>query len=215
MYRFYIFDLDGTILDTLDDLADSLNYALAFCGVPQRTRAETQAFVGNGYRKLIERALGDRSGDTALLERVLQTFTDYYAAHSKIKTKPYDGIVELLQTLNGRGAVCAVVSNKFDGAVKTLVPYYFGELFSAAFGSDEAAGLKRKPAPDTVLAVMRSLGATAKETVYIGDSDVDIQTAQNAGLPCVAVTWGFRDKAFLKEKGATVLVDEPWQIAEL
>ena len=212
MYRFYIFDLDGTILDTLDDLADSLNYALKSHGLPQRMRAEVQAFVGNGYRNLIERALGDRAKDADLVDGVLQTFTAYYAENSQIKTKPYDGIEELLQTLIARGAKCAVVSNKFNGAVKTLIPHYFGDTFAAAFGSDEAAGLKRKPAPDTVFAVMQSLGATA---VYIGDSDVDIQTAKNAGLPCIAVTWGFRDEQFLKEKGATVFANEPWQIAEL
>jgi phosphoglycolate phosphatase len=215
MYRFYIFDLDGTILDTLDDLTDSLNYALSAHGLPQRTRAETQAFLGNGYRKLIECAVGERALESEVVDGVLQTFTAYYAEHSQIKTKPYDGIELLLQTLTARGAKCAVVSNKFNGAVKTLIPHYFGDAFAAAFGSDESIGLMRKPAPDTVLAVMKTLGATAEDTVYIGDSDVDLETAKNAGLPCIAVTWGFRDRQFLKDHGATVFVDKPCQIAEL
>ena len=214
MYDFYIFDLDGTILDTLDDLADGVNYALAAHGFPQRTRAEVQAFVGNGYRVLMERAVGERAA-CGVIDEVVKTFTAYYAEHSQVKTKPYDGIIELLQTLNARGAKCAVVSNKFNGAVQTLIPAYFGGVFAAAFGSDESVGLKRKPAPDTVFAVMETLGATAENTVYIGDSDVDLQTAKNAGLPCIAVTWGFRDKEFLKAHGATVFADKPCEIANL
>lgn len=194
-----IFDLDGTVLDTLDDLADSLNYSLAFHGFSQRTKEEVREFVGNGIRNLIERALPGSAADTEIAA-VFQTFIEYYRMHCFDKTKPYAGIPELLQKLKEKGYLTAVVSNKADAVVQKLCRRYFGGLFDYAAG--ERNGVPKKPAPDSVLHVMEIFGKTADATLYIGDSEVDIKTAQNAGIDCLSVTWGFRDFSFLKLQGA-------------
>lgn len=197
-----IFDLDGTILDTLDDLADSLNYSLAFHGFSPRTREEVRKFVGNGIRNLIERALpAQTSGDIA--QTVFRTFIDYYKLHCFDKTKPYAGIPELLQKLKEKGYLLAVISNKADAVVQKLCLRYFDGLFDYAAG--ERTGIPKKPAPDSVLAVMEIFHKNAEATLYIGDSEVDIKTAQNAGIDCLSVTWGFRDALFLKQQGAKKL----------
>lgn len=209
MYEFFLFDLDGTLLDTLDDLHAATNAALTAFGLPKRTKEEVRSFVGNGIRKLIERAVGkpDRR-----FEEILQCFKRYYGEHCEDETQPYEGVIDLLKAIKERGGKCAVVSNKADFAVKKLAKTYFGELVYVAIGENEEAGVKKKPAPDSVFAAMKALNADPKRTVYIGDSEVDIQTAKNAGLSCVSVTWGFKDEEFLKANGATTIVRTPNEI---
>ena len=212
MYKTVIFDLDGTLLDTLDDLTDATNAALCEYGLPVRTKAEVCAFIGNGIKKLIERAIGYPYEN---FDEVLQFFKVYYGAHCADKTQPYAGIIPLLQELKKRGVQTAVVSNKADFAVKQLANAYFGELLAEAVGENEEAGVRKKPAPDSVLAVMEKLGAEKRTTVYIGDSEVDVQTAKNAGVDGVCVTWGFREAEFLIENGAERLINQPSEILGL
>ncbi len=206
MYQALVFDLDGTLLDTLDDLTDAVNAAMQSVGLAARTKTEVCSFVGNGIAKLIERAVGEYV-DKA--QPALAYFKEYYALHCADKTKPYEGILPLLQALKDRGVKTAVVSNKADFAVKSLSKDYFDGLLLAAVGENEALGVRKKPAPDSLIAVMEYLGVTPEQTLYVGDSEVDIQTAKNAGVDCACVTWGFREKAFLKENGGTRFVDKP------
>lgn len=210
MYETIVFDLDGTLLDTLEDLADATNAALQLYGLPLRALDEIRAFVGNGAAKLIERAVG--KADKILQENVLVAFKTYYGEHCADKTAPYAGVLPLLKTLRECGVKTAVLSNKPDFAVKSLSQEYFGGLLQAAVGENEAAGIRKKPAPDALFSVMEALSADPKTTVYVGDSEVDIQTAKNAGIDCICVTWGFRDKAFLEEQGGTCFVDVPQEI---
>lgn len=211
-YKYVIFDLDGTILDTLDDLADATNAALASMGYPKRTRDEVRMFVGNGIRKLIERATPDGISEEDTV-KTHEAFTAYYSVHCKDKTKPYDGIPELVAELRENGIRSAVVSNKADYAVKALCEEYFGTLFDISIGERE--GIRKKPAPDSVLEVMRLMGADAEHTIYIGDSDVDIMTAKNSGIGCIGVSYGFRGRDFLKEHGAEVIADTVAELREL
>ncbi|MBR6337246.1 MAG: HAD family hydrolase [Ruminococcus sp.] len=211
-YNCVIFDLDGTILDTLDDLADAANAALASQGYPQRTRDEVRLFVGNGIRKLIERATPDGVSEEDIV-RTHEAFTAYYSKHCKDKTKPYDGIPELVAELRENGIRTAVVSNKADYAVKALCEEYFGSLFDISVGERE--GIRKKPAPDSVLEVMRALGADPGHTIYIGDSDVDVMTAKNSGIGCIGVSYGFRGREFLIEHGAEVIADTVSELREL
>lgn len=213
-YDTIVFDLDGTLLDTLDDLMDATNYALGQMGFPARSRKEVEAFVGNGVAKLIERAVptGTSSADAA---RTLDIFKPYYALHSKDKTAPYPGVPETLNALRAKGCKLAVVSNKFDAAVKALAQDYFPGLMDMAAGENEAGGVPKKPHPAMVLQTLAALGSTPDRAVYVGDSDVDLQTASNSGLPCISVTWGFRDRSFLLDHGATVLIDSPAQLVSL
>lgn len=207
-YRCAIFDMDGTILNTLDDLADSTNATLAALGYPIRTRDEVRRFVGNGTKLLIKRALPEGTDDDTV-EAVHQQFNAYYGAHCEIKTKPYPGIEAMLKVLGDNGIKTAVVSNKPDFAVKKLAEQYFPGQFDIAVGENEAAGIRKKPAPDSVNAVIDALGVPREDCVYIGDSDVDYQTAENAGLAHILVTWGFRDKDFLIAHGGKRFVDAP------
>lgn len=213
-YDAVIFDLDGTLLDTLDDLMDATNHALAQMGWPPRSRDEIRQFVGNGVALLMERAVpaGTSAADTA---KALAIFKDFYEPHSRDKTAPYLGVTGLLKALRDKGYRLAVVSNKFDAAVKTLVEDYFPGLLHAAAGENEAAGVPKKPAPAMVWGVMEDLGVTPDRAVYVGDSDVDLQTAKNAGLPCISVTWGFRNRDFLTAHGATVFADDPAEVLTL
>ena len=208
-YHTVIFDLDGTLLDTLDDLADAVNFALTQKGWPARTREQVQVFVGNGVGKLMERAVpsGTSPRETA---QALALFKEYYERHNRDKTAPYPGIPQLLDALRAKGCMTAVVSNKFDPAVKELMAHYFPGRLDAAAGEGE--GSPKKPDPAMVLRVMADLGADPAATVYVGDSDVDIATARNAGLPCISVTWGFRDRDFLLAAGADRLADTPAQL---
>lgn len=210
-YTLVIFDLDGTILDTLEDLTDGVNYALSECGYPVRTIEEVRGFVGNGIRKLIERALPSDTPE-AEIDRVHGIFSPYYKAHCDVKTKPYDGIPAMLQDLRDAGILTAVLSNKGDFAVQPLIRQYFPDLFTIAFG--ERAGIPRKPAPDAVFEILERLGVDKSDAVYIGDSGVDIETARNAGLPCICVDWGFRDRAQLIEAGAEKIVSTPEELLE-
>ena len=194
-----IFDLDGTLLDTLQDLADAVNYALRKEGMPERTIDEVRQFVGNGVRLLMIRAVPGGESNP-LFEETFAQFKEYYGEHCNDNTKPYEGMIELLETLKSKGYSVAIVSNKIDFAVKELSVLYFKGIVPVAIGEKE--GVRRKPAPDTVREALKELGRTAEEAVYVGDSDVDIETAKNAGMPCVSVLWGFRDREFLEEHGA-------------
>lgn len=212
MYKLAVFDMDGTILDTLEDLKDSVNYALSECGYPQRTYDEVRRFVGNGIRKLIERAVPE-GVSVSDIDRVHEVFTGHYKVHCADKTKAYDGIKPLLEQLRANGVKTAVVSNKADYGVQELCKEYFDGLFDYAVGERE--GIRRKPAPDSVNEALRVLGIPKSEAVYIGDSDVDYETAVNAGLPCISVLWGFRDEEFLRSKGASLFVREPSEILNI
>ncbi len=209
MYKTIIFDLDGTLLDTLDDLTDAVNAALGKFGLKRRTKDEVRSFIGNGIAKLIERALGEYNDR---FEGVFAEFKRYYGEHCADKTKAYEGILPLLATLKVRGVKTAVLSNKADFAVKKLAEKYFDGLLLAAVGENEAMGIRKKPAPDSLFAVMKELKADPQTTVYVGDSEVDIKTAGNAGVNCLCVTWGFRDRAFLEENGGVYFVDTPAEI---
>jgi phosphoglycolate phosphatase len=211
LYDTYIFDLDGTLLDTLDDLAAAVNYALRQHGMPEHTREDVRRFVGNGVRLLMTRAIPDGE-DNPLFEATFQTFRKYYMEHSLDTTRPYDGIPELLGELRARGKRVAVVSNKFYAATSELCHHFFPDTVEVAIGEHEAEGIRKKPAPDTVKEAFRQLGVDSRNAVYVGDSDVDLQTARNAGLPCISVLWGFRDRAFLEAHGATTFVTTPEEI---
>ena len=208
-YKTYIFDLDGTLLNTLGDLAASTNYALRRYGQEEHSLDNIRRFVGNGVRKLIERALpdGDRN---PLFDDVFALFKQHYLEHGLDTTGPYPGMMELLKELSARGKNMAVVSNKFDAATKELVAHFFGDYIKVAVGERE--NVRRKPAPDSVEEALHMLGVGKDDAVYIGDSDVDVATARNSHLPCISVLWGFRDKDFLTECGATTFVTKPEEI---
>ena len=213
-YNTYIFDLDGTLLNTLDDLATSCNYALRSHNMPERSMDEVRRFVGNGIRKLIERAVPEGT-PAEQVEAVLATFQAYYLQHSLDSTRPYNGIQQMLATLHTRGCRLAVVSNKFMTATADLVSHFFGDYIDVAIGENEAAGILRKPAPDTVLEALHRLGVGREGTVYVGDSDVDLATARNSGIPCISVLWGFRDRDFLLAHGATTFASTPAQVPDI
>ena len=212
MYHTAIFDLDGTLLDTLQDLADSANYALTLHGLPARTVEEVRQFVGNGVGLLIHRAVPEGTAEE-LEGQVLRDFRAHYLLNMENRTAPYPGVPDLLDALRAAGVRTAVVSNKFDGAVKGLCQNYFGQRVEAAIG--ESQGVARKPAPDTVFRALTELGQAPEGAVYVGDSDVDILTAKNAGLPCIAVSWGFRSRAFLEANGARVIADTMQELEQL
>ncbi|MGN1052285.1 MAG: HAD family hydrolase, partial [Candidatus Scatosoma sp.] len=191
-YDIYVFDLDGTLLNTLEDLTLSVNAAMRFVGAKERTQEEVRSFVGNGIRLLIERALGTETADEKAFSNAFSYFKEYYGAHLCDHTAPYAGITQLLTRLKAAGKKTAVVSNKADFAVRELCRRYFGTLIDVAAGENEAAGIRKKPAPDAIFTAIERLGGGA--AVYIGDSEVDIQTAQNAALPCISVCWGFKDE---------------------
>ena len=202
-----LFDLDGTLLDTLQDLIDSTNATLAHFGYPLRKPEEVRLFVGNGARRLFELALPEDSSPAAV-EEALAWFKEYYPAHSQIKTKPYDGILEALEEIRKEFPV-AVVSNKPDVAAKPLCKTYFGDIYAQG----ESSACPRKPAPDMVFAAMKALGV--ERCIYVGDSEVDVMTAKNAGVPCLAVLWGFRDKEILVEAGAEHFCENPKDLLKL
>jgi phosphoglycolate phosphatase len=211
-YKNYICDLDGTLLNTIDDLREAVNFALRENRLPLRTHAEVLSFVGNGIRLLIERAMPSDGDKHPKFDAVFDSFRAYYAIHCEDKTAPYDGILEMLRALKEDGCKIAVVSNKVDSAVQKLMPVYFGDLIDVAVGENEAAGIRKKPAPDAVFYAMERLGATKEDSVFIGDSEVDYQTAVNAGLPCISVLWGFRTREFLEGYGASDFVTDPDEI---
>ena len=198
-YKIAIFDMDGTILDTLEDLKDSLNYVLENNGFKTRTIDEVRKFVGNGIRLLVERGVGE-GASKEIVDKVFSEFNAYYKIHCKDKTKPYDGICEVVKKIKEQGIITAVVSNKSDFAVQELMPVYFPDLFDFALGLRE--GIEKKPAPDSVFEILRRYNMQKEDSVYIGDSEVDVQTAINSGIDCIAVTWGFRSIDILKKQGA-------------
>lgn len=208
-FETYIFDLDGTLLETLKDLAASTNYALRTHNMPEHSIEDVRMFVGNGVKKLMERAIPNGI-ENPQFEDVYATFRQHYLEHNLDTTKPYEGIPELLAELKARGKKLAIVSNKFYAATQELARHFFPDTIEVAIGERE--NIKKKPAPDTVIEALRQLGASKETAVYIGDSDVDIMTAKNCNMPCVSVLWGFRDKEFLMEHGATFFVKKPCQL---
>ncbi|MCR5596095.1 MAG: HAD family hydrolase [Lachnospiraceae bacterium] len=207
-----IFDMDGTVLNTLDDLTDSVNYVLDRFGLPARTASEYRQFFGNGIKYALECAVPSET-DKETIDNMLPIFKEHYDAHCLDKTRPYEGIVELMEQLSVRGYKMAIVSNKIDSAVKELNDRFFAEYVDVAIG--ERPEIQRKPAPDTVMEALKELGSNKEESVYIGDSEVDLKTADNSGLPCIAVLWGFRDKDRLLENGASVFATDPTEVVSI
>lgn len=201
-----VFDLDGTLLNTLADLKNSVNYALNRFHYPERTLEEIRNFVGNGVSTLVRRAL-PQGIDDSIHGKVLETFRAHYAEHCMDETKPYEGVPELLNELKRIGIRAAIVSNKAEFAVKILVDRFFGDTISVAVGDDTKR--RRKPAPDAVFAALEALSLAKERAVYVGDSDVDIQTATAAGVSLICCTWGFREESFLREKGASLFIRKP------
>lgn len=201
-----LFDLDGTLLDTLEDLLDATNYALRQFGYPQRTLAELRRFVGNGAENQIRLSLPEGSSPETV-QKVLSVYKPYYTAHCQIKTRPYDGVREALKQLEQDYAV-AIVSNKPDSAVKALCADHFPGIYALG----EAADCPRKPAPDMVYKAMAAIGA--ERCIYVGDSEVDVITAKNAGVPCVSVLWGFRDREDMEAVGGDIFCEKPGDLAQ-
>lgn len=208
-YELIIFDMDGTILDTLEDLKNSMNHTLRLYHMPERTLEEIRSFVGNGIGKLIERSVAKGTPKEALPE-IHKDFMEYYQLHCADKTRPYDGILTLIRTLREKGYQTAVVSNKAHAAVQDLCSQYFPSLFDLAIG--EQPSIAKKPAPDMVNLALQQLNVPREKAIYIGDSDVDVATAVNSHLDMIAVDWGFRSRQFLKEQGAETIVSAPEDI---
>lgn len=204
-----IFDMDGTILNTLDDLMDSTNFALKNNGLKERSLEEIRFFVGNGIQKLIERAV-PQGTSKEVFEKVFADFKSHYKIHCADKTSYYDGIPLVIQTLRKMGVKTAVVSNKADFAVQELVEVYFKGLFDVALG--EKTGVSKKPSPDMVNAALSVLGVEKEAAFYIGDSDVDFETAKNSSLDFIGVSWGFRGRKFLENLGAKNIIDSPEEL---
>lgn len=211
-YDTVIFDLDGTLLNTLDDLADSVNYVLEACGFPRREVEEVKKFVGNGVGRLMELSLPDGLCNP-MYEKCLKDFRRHYSGNMQNKTCAYEEIIGLLEKLSKKGFKLAIVSNKFDKAVKGLNKTYFEKYIKVAIGESE--NVHRKPSPDTVFKALEELGSTADKAVYVGDSEVDVQTAKNAEIMCVGVTWGFRSREVLEREGADYIIDKPWELLKI
>lgn len=208
-YQAIIFDLDGTLLNTLEDLMDSVNFALRQFQMPERSLEQIRRSVGNGVRRLMELSVPERLQNPEF-EEVFQAFQTHYTKHCNDKTQLYPGIALLLQRLKAQGVKMAIVSNKYHEAVQELKEMYFKEYLSVAIGEKE--GIRKKPAPDTVIEALRELEITKEQAVYVGDSDVDLKTAANSGMDCLSVTWGFRTKEELLAAGATVMINDPEEI---
>lgn len=213
-YDTVIFDLDGTLLNTLEDLADGVNAALTHFGRPERTLDEVRQFVGNGVLNLMTKAVpeGQEAED---FQQIYEWFKSYYSAHSEVKTRAYEGIPELLEQLSAHNFKMAIVSNKFHDAVCQLSEKYFGNLLPVSIGENEAAGIRKKPAPDTVFTALDRLSSTVDRAVYIGDSEVDAATARNAGMDCILVSWGFRERELLASFEPLAIADQPSDIWEI
>ena len=211
-YELIVFDMDGTILDTLKDLKNSMNHTLRLYHMPERTLDEIRSFVGNGIRKLIERAAVSGTPET-IIEAIHKDFMKHYEVHCADFTKPYDGVNDLILELKSRGYKTAVVSNKAHDAVLDLCEQYFPSLFDLALG--EKPEIAKKPAPDMVNLALEKLQISREKAVYIGDSDVDVATARNSNLDMIAVDWGFRTREFLVEQGAKTIVSHPEEILQL
>ncbi len=212
MIKAIIFDLDGTLLDTLHDLADSVNHVLTNHGMKNRTIDEIRSFIGNGVPTLIARSVPEGT-DKSVTDECVREMAEYYKDHADIKTKPYDGITELLSELNKSGIHTAVVTNKVENAAEILCNNKFGDVFSCVIGDNGKDRLK--PHPDNVFRALDILGFPREEVLYAGDSDVDMITAQNAGLRSIGVTWGFRDEEILRKNGADFIVHTPTEILKI
>ena len=211
-YKAILFDLDGTLLDTLEDMADALNRTMDRFQLPHRSLREVRSFVGNGAKRLVALATG---AEGERLEEILAVYKEDYDRNYLIKTAPYPGIMALLDRLHEAGCLVGIVSNKPDSTVQSLAEALFEGKADISVG--EKSGIRRKPAPDTVLAAMEALGVTKAEAVYVGDSEVDVMTARAAGVPCISVTWGFRDRDVLEEAGAETFADTCdalWQLLQ-
>lgn len=212
--KLVIFDLDGTLLNTIDDLAQSVNFVLKKYNYPIHGVEQYKHFVGNGITKLIERAIPENQRTTEFISKLQADFVEYYALHGKDYTKPYDGIVELLDNLKGRGITLSVASNKHHQATMELIEHYFGcDRFSLVYGKRE--GIRPKPDPTIVFDIVRECGASIAEVIYVGDSDTDMQTAQNASVLSVGVAWGFRTQQELMEHGAKYIITSPKELLGL
>ena len=211
-YNTLIFDLDGTLLNTLDDLANSVNYSLHKLNFPPRSSEEICSFVGNGIEKLIELSLPEKTSYDQFA-KCLFIFKKHYSENMKNKTRPYNGIIDLLQYLKENNYNMAIVSNKFQEGVTDLNDYYFSDYIDVAIG--KSPEMRKKPYPDTILAAIDKLGVSKENCLYIGDSEVDIKTAQNAKIKCVGVDWGFRGKDLLQELGADYVIDTPHDLISI
>ena len=211
-YDAILYDMDGTVLDTLGDLTDSVNYALAHFSFPPVDSREVAGFLGNGAKRLLTLSCPEGT-DEAVIEKILAFYLPWYNAHCRIKTAPYEGIIEMMQRFKEMGVKQAVISNKPDSAVKPLAEEFFPGLLELAVG--ESKEIRRKPAPDSVLAAAKQMNIPIGKCVYIGDSEVDIETARNAGMDCVAVTWGFRSKEQLTASGAEIMADSADELFEV
>lgn len=211
-YNTVIFDLDGTLLNTLDDLRDSLNEILIKNHYLPQTLEDVRRFVGNGVWNLVRRSLPSSCLDQEVT-KIMEEFKAHYKKNMQNKTRPYNGIMELLLDLNRFNYKVAIVSNKYDAAVKELAQTYFGNLIPVAIG--ETMEIKRKPAPDSIFSAVQELGSSLESTILVGDSETDVQTAKNAGIPCIGVTWGFRCREVLREEGADYLIDTPRELLTL
>lgn len=211
-YKAVIFDLDGTLLDTLDDLADSVNFALKNNNMPERETDEIRGFVGNGIGKLMERSIPS-GRENLYFDKAFADFKSHYEKNCRNKTKPYDKIMPMLEKLKENNIKLAIVSNKADFAVQKLSEDFFEGLIDFSVGERE--GIRRKPAPDSVNEVLKILDISKEEAVYVGDSDVDIQTAKNAGLKCISVSWGFKGRKFLEAMNAEIIIDSPDEIINI
>ena len=213
MFKVAIFDLDGTLLNTLDDLANACNYALNKFSFPTHEVEKYKTFIGNGIYKLVERAVPDNKKDKETVGKVLEVFSDYYNEHMMDMTKPYDGIINLLDELRMKGIKLAVVSNKKHEFTMGIVKKYFGDRFDIVFGHRD--NYKEKPDPSSVLEVIDKFNILKSECIYIGDSNVDIMTAKNAGVKCIGVSWGFRGKEELANEGANYLADNTTELKNI
>ncbi len=211
-YDTIIFDLDGTLLYTLEDLTISVNHALAGFTDVRRSLEEVRGFVGNGVRRLMIRSLPGGE-ENPCFEQAFAEFCRHYTVHCRDHTRPYSGIQELIQQLSRRGKKLGIVSNKPDREVKEMNEAFFGGMFGAALGERE--GVRRKPAPDSLHEAMKELGSDPEHTLYVGDSEVDILTSANAGVDCLSVTWGFRTQEHLREAGATRFIHAPGELLEV
>lgn len=199
-----LLDLDGTVLNTIDDLADSVNYAMTSLGFPARPVSEVMAIAGNGPRDLIRRCLPEYAKDDEF-EECLDRFKAHYETNKTNKTAPYDGIIDALKELKEAGYKLALVSNKHDDALRALTKYYFGDVVDFSTGSSDT--IPKKPAPDMVNIALEKLSVSKSEAVFVGDSEVDVQTANNADIPCISVTWGFRDRDALLSLNPSIIID--------
>ena len=211
-YKAVLFDMDGTLLDTLEDLCDSTNHALAQMGYPLRGIEEIRRFIGNGAEKQIRRAVPEGTSEGKIME-TLAAFRAYYQDHCQIKTKVYDGLLDVLSELKEKGVKMAVVSNKPDAAVKKLSREYFGDRLDYAIGPSD--GVRCKPYPDMAEEALKALGVEKKDAVFVGDSEVDVQTGLNAGLDVIAVGWGFRSREVVIEAGASKIADNASELEKL